>query len=90
LLYAEPSKPAGTAPAAGLVCVCADSAVAVRVMVMRKVKAAFMLKIPFYDLIMRPSASFMYELIMEGAPFLAAPPVQEITSPGFTVLRVHP
>ena len=32
----------------------------------------------------------MYELIMEGAPLLAAPPVQVITSPGFTVLRVQP
>jgi hypothetical protein len=32
----------------------------------------------------------MKELIIEGAPLFAAPPVQEINSPGFTVLRVHP
>ena len=44
----------------------------------------------FYDLISRPSASFMRLLIIEGAPLFAGDPVQEIMSPGFTVLLVQP
>ena len=43
-----------------------------------------------YDLISRPSASFMRLLIIEGAPLFAGDPVQEIMSPGFTVLLVQP
>src|SRR3954452_12332103 len=44
----------------------------------------------FYDLISRPSASFMRLLIIDGAPLFAGDPVQEIMSPTFTVLLVQP
>jgi hypothetical protein len=32
----------------------------------------------------------MTALIIDGAPLRAAPPVQLMTSPDFTVVRIHP
>src|SRR5205823_3914944 len=43
-----------------------------------------------YDLILRPSASFISELSMTGNPLFARPPVQLILSPGFTRSRTQP
>ena len=43
-----------------------------------------------YDRISRPSASFMRFAIIDGAPLRAGAPVQEIISPCFTLLLVHP
>ena len=42
------------------------------------------------DLIIRPSASLISELSIAGSPLLADPPVQLMTSPGFTVSCVQP
>src|SRR5215831_7891478 len=96
-VYADPSKPADAAPGArgdGAVCAgcagaCANARAEVTTRIDASVRMAFICD-PFYDFIIRPSPSFMNELIMEGAPLLAAPPVQEIMSPTFTVLRVQP
>ena len=43
-----------------------------------------------YDLMTRPSPNFTMELNMAGAPLRAAPPVQLMVSPGWTVLRDQP
>src|SRR5258705_7195572 len=45
---------------------------------------------PPYDLISRPSGSFISALIIDGAPLFARPPVQVMTSPDLMVLRIHP
>src|SRR5579863_2151616 len=43
-----------------------------------------------YDLIIRPSPSFINELSIAGSPLFAAPPVHVITSPGLTVSCTQP
>jgi hypothetical protein len=43
-----------------------------------------------YDLIIRPSGNLIREASMAGSPLFAAPPVQEMTSPGFTVSWSQP
>src|SRR5262245_4078007 len=95
--YADPSKPAPTAPGArgadcpvaGCAGACAQTTAQAKAQIIANASTGF-ISDPFYDFIIRPSPSFMYELIMEGAPLLAAPPVHEMTSPTLTVFRVQP